>query len=153
MQDVIDIKPGLMALLALVVMSVLPAMAAEKLDFNAAIGAKTRLDLNHYIQNTLKTTPDSLEIAPADLNGDGLAEYILKDKNCAAEAQCRYTILAETQNGFLQLGQTQAKNLMLGDDTVQGVRNLMVFQNDTNDFDYALYTWQPEAASYNRKAP
>lgn len=133
-----------------------PSMAAERLIFKkdalGALGASTRLALPEYATNTLGTSIENLEVAAADLNQDGIDEFIVKPMNCNENlALCPYYILAETPKGLISLGTIPAKTILLGQDSVHGIRNLMVFSDTKNDFAYNIFAWNPLASSFKLK--
>lgn len=122
-----------------------PARAAQPLSFDAKISDASRLALEKYAASTLGQPAGALEIAPADLNNDGLNEFILRDKNCAP---CRFFILAETGGAIIPLGEAQGHTLKIDNAATAGVRSLLVYTNSVNDYEYAVYVWEPRASRY-----
>lgn len=123
-----------------------PARAADVFSFDNQISPSSRQSLNHF----LKDAPSSdFDIARADLNDDGLNEFILRDKTCNAENKfCRYRILAETDGKMTLLGEIEARNIVLGNSASQGVRNILAFQNTVNEYQETVYVWEPVEGRY-----
>ncbi len=137
-------------LLFLVVFAPGPVTAAEKLDFdNGQIGEVSRNTINRYFQANLGKAPADILIAPTDLNGDGLNEFVIREKSCdPGRNLCDYKILSETGGTIAVLGEISARTLALGNQYSQGVRSLMAFESRVNDYEYAVYVWEPRQARY-----
>ena len=127
--------------------------AAEKPAFDAPLPRSSYEALKLYSINSLSSDIESFSQATDDLNNDGLEEFILRTQSCDAATGCTYHILAETKGDITPLGTLQGHNLLLGNEYSHGVRNLLVFTNPSNDFDYDLYTWHPEHSSYRISKP
>lgn len=128
------------------------ALAAEELLYDTPIPRSSFEHIKSFSIKTLKADASRLKIAKTDLNGDGLYEFITRDKYCKSDSPCRFDVLAENHGDIYSLGTFEGQDLLLGNEFTHGVRNILVFGNATNDFDYELYTWHPETSSY-RKAP
>ena len=129
------------------------AEAAEALRFDSSIPRSSFESIKHFSNNALDKSISGIDIAEADLNQDGLSEFILRSKSCKTLPVCRFDILAETDEGIVSLGTIQGKNLLLGNEFTHGVRNILLFEEAMNDFDYELYTWHPELSSYGKDQP
>jgi hypothetical protein len=131
-----------------------PAYAAETLLFDSKIGPSSQIALSSYSLETAKSDLSRYDFAQADLNGDGINEFILRDKVCSkGQNVCDYNVWAETEKGVISLGSVPAKTILLGNEQTHGIRNLLAFDNASNDFDYTLYVWQPAKALYVKKDP
>lgn len=129
-----------------------PAYAAETLLFDSKTGPSSRIALAAYSLETANSELSRYDFAQADLNDDGIHEFILRDKVCATgQNLCDYNVWAETEKGIISLGTVHAKTILLGNEQTHGIRNLLAFDNASNDFDYTLYVWQPEKALYVKK--
>lgn len=125
-----------------------PAHAVDPIAFNTKIGGTSRLALGQYLQASQKT-PDDMLIAAADLNGDGLDEFILRDKSCDSRAaMCAFTVVSENNGGITPLGEIKARSIALGNDYTQGVRSLLAYESVINDYEYTVYVWEPRSARY-----
>lgn len=134
---------------SIVLGSVFPVQASERLLFNQDVSASSQLNLTKFTTATLNKNLDAFEIAKIDLNHDGLYEFILKDGNCTADSlECRFKILAETDTEITELGSLQARTLIVSDQNSHGIRDLLVFQNEHNDYDYDIYVWEPMTSRY-----
>lgn len=125
----------------------------ENLRYGASLPLSTTLKIKHFVANTLQQDIAAYDIARTDLNGDGLDEFIARAEGCAPEDLCEYLILGETGETMLNLGEIKALRIMLGHDYTAGVRNLLVFDNAANDFDYQLYVWHSAQSRYAEGAP
>ena len=128
-------------------------MAAETLDFKSTIPRSSLEKIKSYSFKTLQKNSTPLEIAKIDLNRDGLHEFITRPRVCGNENICDFNVLAETDQGIVVLGHFKGANILLGNEFQYGVRNLLVFGNSMNDFDYTLYTWHPEVSAYRKGQP
>lgn len=117
-----------------------PVWANEPLNFGAA-DAALRAALPHD-----SITVETHMFAQADLNDDGVPEYIAREKECAD--LCGYHVLGRVDTGLVPLGDMRARNVTLDQGATHGVRNLAVFSDPLNDYRAALYRWNPEASAY-----
>lgn len=124
------------------------ANAAENLRYDHPIPRSSFERIKAFTHSDLGTSIDSYEIARADLNDDGLYEFVLKPKEC--QTTCRYNIVAESSKKIVMLADIRGSNIVLGNEFSHGVRNILVFESPTNDFDYTLYTWHPMSSSYRK---
>ncbi|MGB0719581.1 MAG: hypothetical protein ACPGRX_03855 [Bdellovibrionales bacterium] len=89
-------------------------------------------------------------VAIADLNEDGLDEYIVKSADCPA--QCRYFVFAQSGgDALLLIGEITGTSLLLGNTYSHGVRDILAFDNSLNDFDHHVYGWDAEQSRYALK--
>lgn len=130
-----------------------PAFAAETLRFSEPVPRSSLEKIKPYIFNSLNKDIQDFEIGKTDLNSDGLDEFIARSKQCETPARCEFHILAESDDAVLPLGSFEGKSIALGNEFRHGVRNLLVFHNEANDFDYHLYTWHPELSAYRKSGP
>lgn len=128
------------------------ASASERLSYPENISPRSHASLERYALENLEINAENLKIASADLNQDGLSEYILHSKNCDGQRpDCRYALLAETPQGLIPLGTVTGRSLMLGNGFSNGIRHLLAFDSHTNDYKPALYVWMPEKSVYGKK--
>lgn len=126
-------------------LSVSYAYAYEELDFKRTLNKRSEYLIKQFAQENF----ENIEVAKADLNKDGLDELILKTGDCHASAEkCSFEILAETHNQLIRLGTVKARNILLGDQYSSGVRNILVFEDEANDYNYELYVWEPQSSRY-----
>ena len=124
------------------------AQAAESLRFDAPLAYSSTEKIKSFTVNELSSPLEKFDLAGTDLNGDGLHEFIVRAKMCERAPLCDYFILGEAKNTMINLGKIEAAYILLGNDYAHGVRNLLVFDNQENDFDFQLYTWDPEQSLY-----
>ena len=123
-------------MMASVALKPLPAYALEKLSFVPTPPAII----------TKIPTSDNRLMARADLNGDGLKEYIFSDDN--KDGLHDFEIYAYEDEAVL-LGQFSAFKIMLSDSVRHGVRSLYVYNNPNNDYAYQVYEWHAEQSRYS----
>ena len=136
-------------LLFIVFFTPLSAQASERLDFSGNLGERSRRIVEKYAAEHIKIDIQALKIARADLNEDGLDEYILKTPACESISQrCTFEVLAEINDTIIEIGEFSARTVMLGNGYSAGIRNIVAFTDKTNDFDYELYVWEPQQSRY-----
>lgn len=125
------------------------ARAAIDIDFSTAPSPHNRLLIDNYYKTSKETAPPDLAVGLVDLNEDGIYELILRS-NCATPApgKCFYRIMAERRDSLIELGEFEAFDVKLGNAYADGVRNIIAYRDETNDFNRAVYIWEPGAARY-----
>ena len=90
------------------------------------------------------------EIAAIDLNEDGIREFVVRANDCDGNTgvTCEHIIIGEVSKGYIVLGKLNGTRVLLGQDYTNGVRNLLLFSNPVNDFDYDVYVWGAKQAQY-----
>ena len=125
----------------------LPAYALEKPVYNQKISKSSQIKITSYIH--AQNNDVATDIAPIDLNDDGLYEFIVKDKSCTMQHKfCQFYILAEGASEAIEIGNITARDLAVAEKQSSGVRNLLVFQDPVNDYTSAVYVWEPERSRY-----
>lgn len=123
--------------------------AIEPLSYKEDISPSLKVALEAYLKDELKTDISLYKFAPTDLNSDGIDEYILKSKQCTEiENICKYLIIAEKKENILLLLQNNVKDIMLAGTSSHGVKDILVFQNTKNDFNFDIYMWSPQEKKY-----
>lgn len=90
---------------------------------------------------------DFSEIAPTDLNQDGIDEFILKQST--DNKASKFRVIAQNDSGNVDLGVIiEANKLMISYSRFHGIRSILAFNNVHNDFDYDVYQWSAEKLSY-----
>ncbi len=90
-------------------------------------------------------------VSQQDLNGDGIAEYIVEEPGCPARSLCNFRIFANTDEKLIELGRIKAQTVRAGQKRHQGVLELLAFDQPDNDFKYNIYSWTPERRAYERR--
>lgn len=125
------------------------ATAYESLAYGAALPPSSRLLLEEWLEQEKETELSLYEVAVADLNRDGIGEYVLKPRKCYGKGGfCTFIVLAEGQKGALVLGKISAKKLALGDSYHTGVQDILAFRSNNNDYEYDIFVWDPLASEY-----
>ena len=125
------------------------AFCIEKMYFNVNPTPSAKILLSSYIREKNGLTLPDYYIAKNDLNGDGIYEYILKQKKCYSnKGKCTFIILAESAGKAILLGKIRAYSLALGDDYSFGVQDILAFSDDNNDYVYDVFKWDPLSKRY-----
>ena len=129
---------------------VLPrALALESLNFQNDLGTISANKIDAFLSDRYQTEIASYNIATADLNNDGLDEYILKQLDCTqAQAFCNYIVLAEKNNEIIELSNIKAKNILISGTYTYGIKDILAFQNTINDYDFDIYMWSSKEKMY-----
>lgn len=139
----------LICFLSFVVFNVAKAHALEKLNYNNQTISKSVVT---QVEQHLSIPRESLDIAQANLNNDGIPEIFVRETTCKKpELECFHYILAQKTNGLITIDTIKAKDIALGNEQISGVRNLLVFKNVLNDFDYDVYTWAAKEKRFVHK--
>ena len=127
----------------------LAALSSERIRFNSGISPRIQKKILLHLRDERDTGSEDSGIAGADLNRDGIDEFIVDSSGCrAAQTKCTYLILAESGENMIRLGRLAAYNIMLADSYSHGVRDIMAFNNADNDFAHTLYVWEPDRSRY-----
>ena len=131
-------------------MGAAPSHASEKLAFDQNLNERVQRMVAGFAKDEIKKDIKDLSIAKADLNEDGLDELILKSAQCGsgAEKTCDYVVVAEAQDKMVEIGAFKARDVRLGNGYSAGIRNILTFANEINDFEYELYVWEPQQSRY-----
>lgn len=125
------------------------AHATETLNYNHTPSVVSIMNIDSFLESYKKGTHADYDIAAADLNGDGLMEFILRSRPCPSEVKtCTHMILAENKNKIYILGIISAHKLMLSRTFTHAIQDFLAFQSDNNDYEYERYIWSPSDAHY-----
>lgn len=118
------------------------AQAAEPLRFLTPTPAQI---------NVLEPLADkAAQLALADLNEDGIYEFILRiGTDCGMRRKlCDFRVLADSSKGMIELGHIRAHDLALSAQYSHGIRSLLAFANPHDDYAAAVYRWEPDKSRY-----
>lgn len=121
------------------------AYAAEPLNYDLPLTSQEAKKLEQYLKKPLA---GNFKISKVDLNDDGLYEYVVQSNQCSRQNFCETSILTDTDASFIELGKTKAKSVALSNKYTNGVRNLLVYNNDKNDYDYSVFVWDSPKSTY-----
>jgi hypothetical protein len=97
------------------------------------------------------------ETAIANLNQDQLPEIFVRlykpDGTCSKLEGCQIYILADQGDDLSEIGRLKAHSIRLGDDSSNGVRDLLVNTNPWNDYEYRTFRWDGKSASFEKPGP
>lgn len=126
-----------------------PAAAVENVVFGANLGATSRLLLTGYLDLDSAGPLDAYEAARVDLNEDGMDEIVLRERGCAEKEKiCAHLFLAQTKDKIFKISEIQTRYIMLAGTYSDGVRDILAFRNEKNDYDFDLYVWDSRQSRY-----
>lgn len=125
----------------------LGAWAADT-DNKTLTGRQSAL-IESYAEKTGKSL--SYKILKTDLNEDGIDEFIMRHGCEKDGGMCAYSLLAESGGEIMELLTIRARNIALGNAYTSGVRNVIAYNNATNDYMRRVYVWEPAASRYTVK--
>lgn len=124
-------------------------MAVEQLSFGDKVSPSLKYQINTLLGEVYETDISLYHIANIDLNNDGIDEHILKRKTCeVSKNQCIYSIIAEKDGKIILLSKIRAKNLIIGETSSFGIKDILVFKNEINDYNFDIYMWSPSQKMY-----
>ncbi len=125
------------------------SQALEDLKYNHKLSTSLQLQIDEFLEKQYKTNSSNYEVASVDLNNDGVLEYILRRKSCKRDNyECTHIIIAEKIDKILLLSKIGARKLMVDTSTSYGIKNLLVFKNINNDYNFDIYMWSPKKKMY-----
>lgn len=119
--------------------------AAEPLNYDLPLTSQEAKKMESYLKKPLA---GNFRVSKVDLNDDGLYEYIVVDNECLRQNFCPTSVLSDAEQSFIELGNIKAKNIALSNKYTNGVRNLLVYNNDKNDYDYSVFVWDSPKSTY-----
>ncbi len=126
-------------------------MAAQPLLFRDQAKGARETSVIEFLQAQKRMTPDlPYKIARVDLNGDGLEEWIVSQQMtaCQASASCPVSVVGLTDNEPVLLAALNARKVGIADEKSYGVRKLLVYTDQSNDFSFKSYAWNPAAREF-----
>lgn len=131
----------------------LPALAApQPLYFRDRIKGLRERELLEYFALIKRHDPAiPYRIAATDLNGDGVAEWILFQKRepaCEANADCHITIGGVSEGKVILLGEMRGGKIGVSGEKLYGISKLLVYNEKSDDFAYQSYAWDPSSRSF-----
>ena len=142
---------GLVFTLLALIIAIYPysARAVEQLNFSDKISPSLKYQVNIFLEKTYKTDISLYNIAEIDLNNDGIDEHILKRKACnTKENQCIYSVIAEKGDEIILLAKIRARNIIAGETSSYGIKDILAFKNEINDYNFDIYMWSPSQKMY-----
>lgn len=134
-----------MALLLATITVCSNSYAAEPLNYDIPLKPQEASKLERHLEKPLA---GNFRISKVDLNDDGLYEYVVQNTSCTAQKFCTFDILSDTKDNFFKLGRIKAKSMALSNIYTSGVRNLLVYNNNKNDYDYSVFVWDAPQSLY-----
>lgn len=128
------------------------ALAAPPLLFRDQVKGPREQEALNMLEKTVGFLPNlPYKIAAADLNGDGVDEWIFRqdrDSGCEATVNCRFHVVALSEGRIVSLGTISARKVSLSDEKTYGVLRIFAYNNKNDDFDYSRYVWDPQTGIY-----
>lgn len=130
--------------LVLALVSPKGAFAFEALKFSSTTSSTNALRLGDALKTHM--------VATADLNEDGIEEFILRQKDCVDNSLCDYKVLARKKSDTTPLGAFKARKVLLGSHYTNGIRNFIVYADASSDFSYSVYAWDKDRSEFVERA-
>ena len=125
------------------------SQAIEELKYNDSLGVSLIFQIDKFLQEQYKSNSKYYDIASIDLNNDGILEHILRRKTCDIQKNlCSHIIIAEKADRILLLSKIRAHKLMIDSKASYGIKNLLAFRNNKNEYNYDIYMWSPKENMY-----
>lgn len=142
-------KLVLLALLTLFFVNGKDARAIEPLLFHESPTPYAHVKISKFLHDIFQTEVSDYKVAEIDLNGDGNKEFILKRKYCAGtNTTCIHLVLAQKKDEIVMLSNIPAKNLMIAGTKTFGIKDILAFKNEINQYDFDIYIWSPGEKKY-----
>jgi len=122
------------------------SQAWEDVTFSPPISFRENEVVKAYKKLANKKNP--MLIAPADFNDDFINEYILKPESCAKGTICTHVLMAYMEEKPIQIGEIDAHKIMLSFKKDYGVKRLIVYNQEHNDFASVQSRWNPHIFRY-----
>ncbi len=125
--------------------------AVEQLNYKTSqsISPSLKYQIDSFLKQIYETDISLYNIASTDLNSDGIDEHILKRKSCdTSQNQCIHSIIAEKDGEIVLLSKIRAKNIIIGETSSYGIKDLLIFKNEINDYNFDIYMWSPSQKMY-----
>ena len=131
----------------------MPVAAVESLDYEKEASPSLGHQIDSFLEENYGTDLSQYNIASIDLNNDGIDEQILKQKRCDTRTKhCTHLIVAEKSNEILLLSKIKAFNLMIGGTVSHGIKDVLAFTSEINDYNFDIYMWSPSQKMYILRA-
>jgi hypothetical protein len=124
--------------------------ADDKLRFQDAENYKQNQIID-FVKTKTRNSLIEFHLAPIDLNDDLIDEYVVKPHNindCANAPLCLNYIVAFKARKPILLGQFDAHKILVSNKKTYGVRDLIVYNVNRNDFKYDTAHWNPFESLY-----
>ncbi len=125
------------------------SFALDALKYDNNLSTSLRFQIDRFLAEHYKSDSSAYDIASTDLNKDGIFEHILRRKSCDTQKDaCTHIIIAEKKDRILLLSKISARNLMIDSKFSYGIKNILAFKSEINDYDFDIYMWSPEQKLY-----
>lgn len=128
------------------------AFAEGPLIFRDQVKGAREQEALDMLEKTAGFLPDfPYKIAAADLNGDGVDEWIFRqdrESGCETNANCSFHVLALSEGKPVSLGTVYARKISLSDEKTYGVYKIFAYNRKNDDFEYSRYVWDPKTGTY-----
>ena len=125
------------------------AYSIEPLHYKASISSEETVKISSFLSSANSGNFEIKHIAKNDLNDDGIDETIVITNTCETSSEiCHIYLLANLDVSPALLGYINAKNIAISNQSTYGVRDLLVYNNAKNDYDYEIMRWNPKQSTY-----
>jgi len=123
----------------------LEAKAQQTLNFKVAKSFKEK-QITSFVSKNTNIDVSSFILAPIDLNEDAIDEYIVKPNSrrlCNDSLFCKHHIIALQDREPIQIGQFDAHKVLISNKNTYGIRDIIIYNNQYNDFKSEIASWSP----------
>lgn len=126
------------------------SLAEEKLRFEPAKSYKDRQVLN-FTTDLAESNVKNYVLAHTDLNNDAIDEYIIKPASiadCSQKPLCPIIVVAFQEHKPILIAQFDAHKILISNKKTYGIRDIIVYNNRYNDFQFQTLNWSPYSFQY-----
>ena len=125
------------------------AHAAQPVIFKPVQTFPAKSALVDFIATIEGFTSTNADIAQVDLNNDDMYEYIVKNTRCTPAKGCDYRVIAQSNDDFTLIGKFSGKNISISDKQTHGIRDILVYNQNLNDYQHNTLKWDMQNMQYN----
>ena len=113
-----------------------------------------KIDKEFEKESYIEEIPDNqfiYGIHEVDLNGDGILEYIVKFTDpfyTCSDIGCHHGIIAINDDEVKRLLYIEYTELDISQETTEGVKDILSYENSLNDFSAVIYKWDSDLGQY-----
>lgn len=111
---------------------------------------RTRQIEDFLVTGGILPAEKTLETAKIDLNRDGIDETIFRHapEGCENTADCLYVIAGLAARQPVHIASIRARKIGISSENAYGVRQILVYNQKQNDFQYITYVWNPATSTF-----
>lgn len=123
--------------------------AAQPVIFKPAVEFTAQGAIVDFVSMIEGFSRPNTDIAQVDLNNDDIYEYIVKNTRCTPAKGCAYLIVAQNKDDYTIIGTFSGKNISISDKQTHGIRDILVYNEDLNDYRHNTLKWNMQKMQYD----